>query len=90
VDIGGVGLVHACDVPGFTVMTGRPPAKASVIPIRKVYVLPVTLLRLKLIFVGLFTPVFHCASGKLDVDDEPTVKVVGVQALMRESDGCIV
>lgn len=64
---------------------GRPPANADVVRMRKVRAPVWEDDAVNLIVVGLLTDL-NWAIGNDEADEEPTVKVVGFQALMRESE----
>lgn len=64
---------------------GRPPANADVVRMRRVRAPVWEDDAVNLIVVGLLTDL-NWAIGNDEADEEPTVKVVGFQALMRESE----
>lgn len=81
-----VGAAGVADVQLLTLMVGLAPANESVVKMRSVRAavdVPV-----KRIVVGSLTPLI-CAIGKSAVLPDPTVKVIGPQEPIRESEGCM-
>src|SRR5947209_1460687 len=87
-ELGWVDAAGAGDVQPLTVIWGRPPAYAAVMPIRTVCAVTWPDARENRTVVGLFTP-FHWYAGKSPAALLPTVKVAGPQPRIRASDGCI-